>query len=231
MNSLTRKITTLLKPVAALIAYHNPEHYDTQYFLELRPIDARGRMREAMPVTMDFMNQLATSFSEAQSGVPHGVVPQNLLYADTRRGSERYVWYNPPRKRMMYFTKGLHIENGEYNLPGIIYAATHDKLDVYAYKGNTPTEKTKLYEAPFFNVTHGNVCLGNGQLDKPVAPTYEQLFDYWERRFFLTEFSHLGSSGNPTRTNLVLVTKAARECPFDLKELKPLNKTLNTLLQ
>ena len=33
----------------------------------------------------------------------------------------------------------------------------------------------------------------------------------------------LGSNGNPTRSNLVLVTKAARNKPFDLKELKPLN--------
>lgn len=31
------------------------------------------------------------------------------------------------------------------------------------------------------------------------------------------------TNGNPTRSNLVLVTKAARNRPFDLEELKPLN--------
>lgn len=59
-------------------------------------------------------------------------------------------------------------------------------------------------------------------------PIYEGVYriltlQYWEKKFWLTEFSHLGGNGNPTRSNLVLVTKAARNKPFDLKELKPLN--------
>ena len=31
-----------------------------------------------------------------------------------------------------------------------------------------------------------------------------------------------GGGGNPTKSNLVLVTKAAKDKPFDLEELKPL---------
>ena len=50
------------------------------------------------------------------------------------------------------------------------------------------------------------------------------LLEYWEKKFWLTEFSHLGSGGNPTKSNLVLVTKGAKDKPFDLEELKPLNK-------
>ena len=46
---------------------------------------------------------------------------------------------------------------------------------------------------------------------------------YWEKKFWLTEFTHLGSNGNPTKSNLVLVTKAARDRDFNLDELKPLN--------
>ena len=47
--------------------------------------------------------------------------------------------------------------------------------------------------------------------------------EYWEKKFWLTEFSHLGGGGNPTRSNLILVTKAAKDKPFNLDELKPLN--------
>ena len=43
------------------------------------------------------------------------------------------------------------------------------------------------------------------------------------RKFWLTEFSHLGGNGNPTKSNLVLVTKAARDRDFNLDELKQLN--------
>ena len=48
----------------------------------------------------------------------------------------------------------------------------------------------------------------------------------------LTEFSHLGGGGNPTKSNLVLVTKAAKDKPFDLEELKPLrNLKLKDILK
>ena len=43
--------------------------------------------------------------------------------------------------------------------------------------------------------------------------TYEKLLQYWERKFWLTEFTHLGGNGNPTRSNLVLVAKGMSESP------------------
>ena len=72
-------------------------------------------------------------------------------------------------------------------------------------------------------VTGSSVCLGSARIEKPRDPTYANLLEYWERKFWLTEFSHLGGSGNPTKSNLVLVTKAARDRDFNLDELKPLN--------
>ena len=187
-----------------LIAY-TYEGNNNKYFLERRSIDARGRMGEGHPVTVEFMNELVRNYSEAHSGTPHGRLPSNLLYADTRKGSERYVWYNPPGKRMMYFVGGLGIENAEYHLPGIIYEARGTRLDVYACKEDRPGMETALYA---------------------------NLLEYWERKFWLTEFSQLGGHGNPTKSNLVLVTKAARDKPFDLKELKPLkNLKLKDILE
>ena len=67
------------------------------------------------------------------------------------------------------------------------------------------------------------VCLGNARIELPKDLTYEKLLQYWERKFWLTEFTHLGGNGNPTRSNLVLVTKAARDRDFNLDELKQLN--------
>lgn len=96
-------------------------------------------------------------------------------------------------------------------------------LSIYAYKDKKLTEKTDLYAAPFFNVTGANVCLGSAKIDKPRDLTYKNLLEYWEKKFWLTEFSHLGGGGNPTRSNLVLVTKAAKDKLFNLDELKPLN--------
>ena len=127
-NELTNTIHATLCPRAVLIAY-TYEGNNNKYFLERRSIDARGRMGEGHPVTVEFMNELVRNYSETHSSTPHGRLPSNLLYADTRKGSERYVWYNPPGKRMMYFVGGLGIENAEYHLPGIIYEATAFQRD------------------------------------------------------------------------------------------------------
>ena len=92
-NELTRKIKTPLNPRAALIAYASEG--DKNFFLEIRGIDEQGNMTEGKPVTIDFMNALVKGYSERHSITPYGKIPSNLLYCDPRKGSERYVWYNP----------------------------------------------------------------------------------------------------------------------------------------
>lgn len=221
MNQLTKEITSLMYPHAALIVYKTER--DDRYFLELRRIGDDGRMESGSPVTVEFMESLVHNFSANYHVTPCGRIPARLLACDTRMGSERYVWYNPPQKRMMFFKGNLGIENAEYHLPGIIYDAGAHGMRIYAYKGKMPTERTPLYAAPFFNVSGAGVCLGSAELKRPSNLTFENLLEYWEKIFWLTEFSHLGSRGNPTKSNLVLVTKAARNAPFDLDELKPLN--------
>ena len=235
-NELTRKLRTLLHPRAALIAYSDEESgsqsHDGSYFVEVREIDENGVMGEGRPVTVEFMNELVRGYSERHSATPYGRIPPNLLWCDPRKGSEKYIWYNPPQKRMMFFKEALKIENAEYNLPGIIYEAGENRLNVYAYKDTELTDKTELFAAPFFNVTGAGVCLGSAKIEKPKDLTYANLLDYWERKFWLTEFSHLGGGGNPTKSNLVLVTKAAKDKPFALEELKPLrNLKLKDILK
>lgn len=220
-NELTRKLRALLHPKAALIAYTSDE--DNSFFLEIREIDEEGNMGEGRPVTVEFMNELVRGYSERHSATPYGKMPANLLWCDPRKGSERYIWYNPPQKRMMFFMRSLQIENAEYNLPGVIYEAGEHGMNIYAYKDKKLKEDSALYAAPFFNVTGAKVCLGAAKIDRPKDLTYANLLEYWEKKFWLTEFSHLGGNGNPTKSNLVLVTKAARDRDFNLNELKPLN--------
>lgn len=231
MNKLTEELKSLMRPRAALIAYNGENTRSHDYFLELREINDKGLMGEAIPVTYNFMNDIAANFSETHNGIPSGVLPENLLFADTRKGSEKYIWSNSPRKRMMYFIPGLGIENAEYHIPGIIYAAKESTLAIYAYKDKKLSDNTELYVAPFFNTSKESVCLGVAKLKKPTNPTWSGLLEYWEKKFWLTEFSHLGSNGNPTKSNLVLVTKAARDKTFNLDELKPINKKLKDILK
>ena len=122
-NELTQKLRTLLHPRAALIAYSgekdNSYASDNNYFVEIRDIDDNGMMGEGRPVTVDFMNELVRGYSESHSTTPYGRIPPNMLWCDPRKGSERYIWYNSPQKRMMFFKESLQVENAKYNLPGV----------------------------------------------------------------------------------------------------------------
>jgi PRTRC genetic system protein B len=187
------------------------------------------------PLTLKCITELVESFSAEQSNIPQGKIPDNLLYSDTRKGHERYVWYNPPQKRMMFFNRNLNIEDGEYCLPGIIYDTGGEHLDVYAFKEENPDLESKLYKAPLFNVTGQKVCLGNAKINFPDNPTFGDYIMYWEKKFWLSEFSHLGGSTNPTKNNLVTVTKNSVES-FDYNHLIPFKKedkilTLKDLLK
>lgn len=219
-------------PKAALIAYEckTDEYSRSQNYLELRPINEKGRMEAGIPVTYEFMNSLMESYSENMNGIPHGCIPKNMLWCNTKKGSERYVWYNPPQTRMMYFKQELNIPDGTFNMPGIIYVVEQERLNIHAFKGKVPENKTELYLAPFFNVTGSSVCLGNSSLEKPQDVDFSGLQEYWEKRFWHSEFSHLGGSKNPTRNNLVSVTEQARNHPFDYSELQSSDKQLKDIL-
>ena len=115
-------------------------------------------------------------------------------------------------------------------MPGVIYKVSGGRLDIFSYKGEKPVENSSLFLAPFFNVTGSSVCLGNAALTPPEDMTFSKLLEYWEKRFWLSEFSHLGGNRNPTGSNLVSVTEKARANPFDENELNPMNKQLKDLL-
>lgn len=212
-------------PQMALIVYKTQ---NDQFYIESREIDSQGKMLSAIPLSLECISELAGSFSQEQIQTPHGAIPGNVLYADNRLGYQRYVWYNPPEKRMMYFAKKLNIKDGEYHIPGIVYVVSGSSLNLYAFKGKKP--KDKLYNAPFFNTTSGSVCLGNAKIDYPENPSFTKLIKYWEDKFWKTEFTHLGGSQNPTKNNLVTVTKNSKD-EFDYKELLKSPTTLKQLIR
>jgi hypothetical protein len=229
MNRLTEEINSRMVPHTALIAYKGDGQLEHEYYVEVRKIGENGVMGAGRPVTYKFMEEIAKNYVAAHNGTPHGAVPANMLFCDVRKGCERYIWYNPPGIRKMYFKKSLGLENRGYHVPGVVYVAGDSWLHIFAYIGDKADAETELYDGPFFNTTNGSVCLGSADLKMPSDPTYDQLIEYWEKRFWMTEFSHLGGSENPTKTNLVVVTKKAVEKPFDVKQLIKSGKILKQM--
>lgn len=139
MNELTQNIQKMMVPKAAIIAYkyEDRRNSDTRYFIELRPIGKSGQMGAGIPVTYEFMNTLLESYTEEMSGIPAGRVPENMLACNPRKGQEEYIWYNPPGKRQMFFHKDLNIQDGMFNLPGIVYHVKKRKHGRIRLQGKT----------------------------------------------------------------------------------------------
>lgn len=216
---------TFYQPMMAMVVYGTKKG---TYYIESHEIDDKGRMGAGAPLSLDCITDMISTFSQEHSITPYGKMPSNMLYADNRIGFQKYIWYNPPEKRIMYFASKLNIPNQEYHIPGIIYVAMNGSLNLYAFKGNKP--KDKLFKAPFFNTTSGSVCLGSANIEYPKNPTFDNLIEYWEKRFWLTEFTHLGGSTNPTRHNLVTITRKSKD-GFNYDELIEMKTTLKELLR
>lgn len=229
MNDITKNLFEDFEPRMAIIVYGS----DTDiYYLERRNIDVDGNMEAGIPLTEECLADIVKGLSSSEKDIVQGALPTGLLYADCRTGSNKYVWYRKEEKRMHYFNEQLGIANGDMWVPGLVYCVNGESLAVYAYRGKL-SERSKLFRAPFFNVSSSSVCLGSAKVEKPEEMTYEHVLAYWEQLFWQSEFTHL-LGGNPVKGNLSIITKHGIEsgCRFPKEELLPIdNLTLGGLLR
>lgn len=223
-------------PAAMLVVYKNREGCT---YLETHLIGEDGMPGAAVPVTRKFLSDLLQHFSAVVSKSPHGVMPANMLLADSRPGQEHYIWWEGPRMRMQHFREDLGLVDAEYPVPGVIYEVRESRLNIYAFEGRRPKKDSALLEGPFFNVTRGSVCLGSAKVAMPSDLTWEALQEYWQKLFWGSVNSHLGSNplkenaADPAKSNLVLVLKdCLGKDTFDTNLLKPIRGlTLSKLLK
>ena len=134
----------------------------------------------------------------------------------------------------MFFTESLEIPNGIAEIPALLWYADRNKLIVFALSSDRrPTQKTKLYYAPFFNVyENGNVCMGTVSVNIKSSASVEEFTAAWENYFFNSYFSHLMQNHNPVKGNCVSLWKELirTEKPFPEEVLKKANRTLKNLL-
>ncbi len=88
-NRLTEELTSVLVPKAALIAYQADGPGNGSYYLEMRRILADGTMGAGMPVPWSFLDEIGKNYVDSTGGTPHGPLPENLRYSDSRRGRLR----------------------------------------------------------------------------------------------------------------------------------------------
>jgi len=243
MNDLTEAFQTNLKPALSIVVYKSDNAGVNEYYLESHHVNENGQLLEGKPLMQETLAEIVELFYEEKkerSQISGFISEQVLFYMPLTGGNYRLVWYHPAETRYMHFAKVLKIPSGKASVPALVYLVERNELSVFALKSDDrPTEKTKIYRAPFHNINNpGEVCLGNAKVKKPTDKTFTNVIKYWEDMFWLSEFAHLNGSLNPTTSSLAklwtrLVKSKGRlkwsSLPNELKETQ--RKTLINILK
>src|SRR5690606_27277273 len=211
MNDITQDFGRLYYPKSALVFYQATGK-DNGMYVEHFDMDKNGMPVNAHPLTVKEANRLAKSLKTAKEKKepllkPQGIMSHRILYFDT--GGNKVVWFTKAVKQELHFIESLGIPEGKAEVPPMLWVANREGLAVFALKGNRrPTEKTKLYNAPFFNVYgDGNVCMGTVAIQIKKTASLEEFTQAWEGYFFNSYFSHLMQGYNPITGNCVSLWK------------------------
>ena len=197
-NNRTDTMMESYIPVLSIILYQTDSN-PVNYYLESHVIDEKGRIGEGKPLLQETIQGMVDVFFDEQQNKQKftGFFPENMLVFSPEPGGKYFMmWHRPAEKRVMFFSQALKMRSEQTWVPAMLYCTDGKGLTVFALGSDKrPTDKTKFYRAPFFNVNeHGGVCLGNADVQKPKDRTYENLMKYWEDLFWLSEFTHVNGT-------------------------------------
>jgi len=222
-------LNTRLNPNCVLIVYRTPGKYNEKYFIEKRDVTTVGDkqiLSAAVPLSDDVMKKIALSYAKEEGSrlMMDKLIPEFLLHGSNDITKKLIVWYRPAMKRSLNFSGNQtlsKLKNESAMVPATLYALHNKELYVFALPSNQrPTEKTKLFNAPFFNVySDGKVCRGTAHFGKSTN-SFSGEIDRYERGFYMAE---QGSMSNEKATKKPLrqiwASLLGKETPFPVKEL------------
>jgi PRTRC genetic system protein B len=230
-----------LIPVMMLVFYSNvlPEDFknhshklnnETVYF-EYAPI-IDGTPTAFAPLSDEVSGVFARAMGAVADCKVGGFINPQILYTSFNGIKPIVAWYTEPQKRRLLCSPSLGIQTVTINLPWLLWVYDDKEVKMYACK-EKPSPDTKLFHAPFPNVYEdGRVCLGGGTkvLDKTMY-SFESVMQAADLAFFGTQFNHQHNPG--IKGNLISLYKKMNgtDEPFPLNVLKPIRKTLKSVLK
>lgn len=211
MKNISETFNNIYLPQKALVVYKS--HADENgVYVESYDMDENGKPINAHPLSIKETVALAevlNTCTEVNNDflISKGLLPEKILHVNSKLGFA--IWYTHEQKVNLLFKQDLGIPCGEAFVPSMIWKATKNSLDVYAIKENQrPTEATKLYFAPFFNIhENGNVCMGTVDIEIDKHSHLEDFVKAWEDYFWSSYFSHLIGNYSPVKGNIVQLWK------------------------
>lgn len=171
---------------AALLFYRSKasnDIYATQHLARL--IGDRPILLPGTPIALESLAEFADLAAKRTSY--RGFVHERVVYL----APNTLVWWTPACTRRVWFAHSGELGNrsGECNHPPLVFVVSKKNWSVFALRSNErPSGKTRLYQAPYFNVwLGGRICVGN--VDTPDEINSDSIKPF-EDAFFRSRFTH-----------------------------------------
>jgi PRTRC genetic system protein B len=220
-------------PLCAIVVYQHKESHEVSFYLEERIYNEKVKaFGAAAPLGKDTYEKIALSIKDdaIKSGIKSRGLIDNLLSINYDIKGTKLVWKVKAGPRKLFFDKSLKIKNDTYYIPHLIFVLNGDILNVYSSKTYNIKDNTKLYKAPFHNISaNGSVCMGNAKGDSKLE-YIEDIMESWEEAFFNSTFTHFNDS-KATKLNLAKTLRASKKTKkFDNNALAESNTKLENIL-
>ena len=197
------KINQRYVPEQAIVVYRNNQNYygETDAYIEVHDIDKSGHLLEGKPLERRTVGRLARTLMKDKNAAKimecSGFINRRILYFSQDPIFEDLIWYVPPGRQQIKFSKRRRIKSGAFRCPGLIFKYSGGHLDVYAVRSRNLKEDTQLYRAPFHNTNdQGRVCMGSAITKIRETNNANQVIREYEKAWWGSEFSEV--HGTPT---------------------------------
>lgn len=220
-------------PIAVMTIYMAKEEKDymkkEKLYVESALIDEEGRIGAAQPLSIEAAKVLATQLNASIKIQSFGgIMPENVLRLDYQNTGFELTWWTAAQQVSATYSGNLKIPNGKIWVPAMVwnYDLGDQALKVFALiKSERPTEKTKIYHAPFHNVYgDGRVCIGTGAKHFSRANNYTAIMKSVEKVFWGTSFSEIHNTAAAKKNlNTLHHQLVTEQIKFPLEHLKQTN--------
>lgn len=171
-----------------------------QFVATLHAVDeAKGRPVIGAGTCVSAAQAEAFALAISRSAMQRTFLPENVLL----HSANLTIWWQPSCVRRIFFVKKKAKDFSAFNAkrfrhPALCFVLKDRTLRVFALAENQrPTPKTKLYRAPYPNVTNEGAIQLCGCT--PPPDTSIASLPAWEANFYDSAFSHLANVGKLTK--------------------------------
>jgi PRTRC genetic system protein B len=237
MKAISKMFGDIFMPQKALLIYRNMND-NASVYVEAYDLDEAGKPINAHPLSIDECTNLAEALDSTDALkkdflISTGLLPEQILKVNPTQGYA--IWYTPPKEVDLLFKKELAIPCGKAKIPGMVWKADKNKLQVFTFKGTRrPSLKTTLYHAPFFNIYQdARVCMGTVDIALENCNCLEDFIGQWEDYFFNSYFSHVIQDVIVSKQNIIQLWQQQVNSgrPFPEDTLITANETIQNLIR